>query len=385
MDGHFSRDLEGVLVISLEQAVAAPLAALRLADAGARVIKVERPGGDFARRYDALVHGQSAYFVWLNRGKESICLDLQVEEDRSLLRRLILEADIFIQNLKPGVLGRFGFESDELRRANPRLITCDISGFGKDGPLAGVKAYDLIVQAEVGLCAITGTGNEPARTGVSVCDISAGMTAHAAILQALLVQRRTGSGRHIEVSLFDSIADWMNVPMLQLLYGGHKVLRSGVSHPTISPYGVFSCQDAAKVVFSIQNEQEWGRFCAKVLDRIDLIHEQRYCTNVARVANRASLEAIIQDFFATLDFDQIARRLEAADIAFGRLNTIEEAAHHPHLRFVEIDTPGGGVKVVAPAVRSSADEVIPRAVPWPGQHDRAIREEFGNTSARATL
>ncbi|MDU8356929.1 CaiB/BaiF CoA-transferase family protein, partial [Pseudomonas syringae pv. actinidiae] len=229
-------------------AVAAPYATCRLADAGARVIKIERPdGGDFARHYDRLVEGQSAYFIWLNRGKESVCLDLKSPADAALLKTMILSADVFIQNLKPGALDKLGLRSASLRAENPRLITCDITGFGTEGPRAGLKAYDLIVQAESGLCAITGTVAGPARVGVSVCDISAGMTAHAAILQALVARNRTGRGRSIQVSLFDSIADWMNVPILQYLYGGQVSSRSGVAHPSIAPYGAFACSDGSQV------------------------------------------------------------------------------------------------------------------------------------------
>ena len=256
-------DLEGILVVSVEQAVAAPYLSSRLADAGARVIKVERPEGDFARGYDSLVHGESAYFVWLNRGKESICLDLKKPADANVLAAIIAQADVFIQNLAPGVIDRLGFAADALRAAHPRLITCSISGYGDDGPYRYLKAYDLLVQAESGLSAITGNAHGSARVGVSVCDIAAGMTAFQAVLQALFARERGGAGRHISVSLFHALSDWMNVPYLQFVYGGKAVDRSGLHHPTIAPYGAYACGDGKAVLIAIQNEREWTIFCTE--------------------------------------------------------------------------------------------------------------------------
>lgn len=249
-----SRDLDGLLVVSLEQAVAAPYAASRLADAGARVIKVERPEGDFARGYDADARGHSSYFVWLNRGKESIALDLKNPDEMKILRQMLVKADVFIQNLMPGALERLGVSMANLRKENPTIITCDISGYGATGPFAQMKAYDFLVQAEVGLAQITGAPEEPGRVGVSICDIAAGMTAHAAILQALVAKGRTGQGRSIEVSLFHALADWMNVPYLQHHYGGRKIKRPGLHHPTIAPYGAYLCGDDRMILISIQNE-----------------------------------------------------------------------------------------------------------------------------------
>ena len=370
-------DLKGLTVVAIEQAVAAPYATCRLADAGARVIKIERPdGGDFARHYDRLVEGQSAYFIWLNSGKESVCLDLKSPADAALLKTMILSADVFIQNLKPGALDKLGLRSASLRAETPRLITCDITGFGTEGPRAGLKAYDLIVQAESGLCAITGTVAGPARVGVSVCDISAGMTAHAAILQALVARNRTGRGRSIQVSLFDSIADWMNVPILQYLYGGQVSSRSGVAHPSIAPYGAFACSDGSQVIFSIQNEREWRLLCEQFLELPDLARDPRFRDNSSRVANRPELDQLIAERFSLLDVDVAVQRLEDTGIAYGRLNDLHEASAHPHLRFVEVATETGEIRVIAPAAIEDAIAFHARPVPPLGEHTAAVRREF---------
>ncbi|MEM9735913.1 MAG: CaiB/BaiF CoA-transferase family protein, partial [Pseudomonadota bacterium] len=254
-------DLSGLLVVSVEQAVAAPYASAQLADAGARVIKIERPEGDFARRYDGLVAGQSAYFVWLNRGKEAICLDLKAKADREILAAMVAQADVFLQNLAPGAIERLGFAPEELRRRNPRLITCSVSGYGADGPYREMKAYDLLIQAEAGLAEITGNPQGPARDGVSVCDIAAGMGAHQAILQALFARERSGEGRAIQISLFGAMADWMNVPYLQHRYGGKAPGRPGLQHPSIAPYGAFPTGDGKTLLIAVQNEREWQRLC----------------------------------------------------------------------------------------------------------------------------
>lgn len=371
--------LEGITVVAVEQAVAAPYASSRLADAGARVIKVERPEGDFARNYDKFVHGQSAYFVWLNRGKESICLDLTLAQDRSVLESMVAQADVFIQNLKPGSISKLGFGSAELRKRHSRLITCDISGFGDGGAFSHLKAYDLIVQAEAGLCAITGTAQGPARVGVSVCDISAGMTALSAILQALLLRERTGEGTAIQVSLFDAIADWMNVPVLQFDYSGYHTARAGVNHPSLAPYGAYCCMDGKDVIFSVQNDREWVNFCTKFLKRPELVRRPGFADNMQRIANRASLDAIILDRFAQLTSDEAISELEAAGLAYGRLNLIEDVSKHPHLRRVPVSTQGGDVYVIAPSAifdGGTAPELRP--VPAPGAHSEALRKEFGS-------
>ncbi|NBW05793.1 MAG: CoA transferase [Alphaproteobacteria bacterium] len=371
-----NRDLEGLLVVSLEQAVAAPYAASRLADAGARVIKVERPEGDFARNYDADAHGYSSYFVWLNRGKESVALDLKQPADLKIFKTMLTKADVFIQNLMPGALDRLGVSIAALRAADPRLITCDISGYGASGPFAQMKAYDFLVQAEVGLAQITGAPEEPGRVGVSVCDIAAGMTAHAAILQALVARGRTGEGRAIEVSLFHALADWMNVPYLQHHYGGREIRRPGLHHPTIAPYGAYCCGDEKMLLISIQNEREWVRLCSDVLDQPDLPQDPKFDSNVHRVQNRAALDAIMNGVFSQYSIDKIADKLQAAQIAFGRLNDMDVFAQHPQNRFVAVRTSAGDVKLLAPGAILNGALPTLGAVPDLGEHNDAIRAEF---------
>ena len=371
-----NRDLEGLLVVSLEQAVAAPYAASRLADAGARVIKVERPEGDFARNYDADAHGYSSYFVWLNRGKESVALDLKQPADLKIFKTMLTKADVFIQNLMPGALDRLGVSMAALRAADPRLITCDISGYGASGPFAHMKAYDFLVQAEVGLAQITGAPEEPGRVGVSVCDIAAGMTAHAAILQALVARGRTGEGRAIEVSLFHALADWMNVPYLQHHYGGREIRRPGLHHPTIAPYGAYRCGDEKMLLISIQNEREWVRLCSDVLDQPDLPQDPKFDSNVHRVQNRAALDAIMNGVFSQYSIDKIADKLQAAQIAFGRLNDMDVFAQHPQNRFVAVRTSAGDVKLLAPGAILNGALPTLGAVPDLGEHNDAIRAEF---------
>ena len=371
-----NRDLDGLLVISLEQAVAAPYAASRLADAGARVIKVERPEGDFARGYDADANGYSSYFVWLNRGKESVALDLKQPDDLKIFKQMLSKADVFIQNLMPGALDRLGVSMADLRQADPRLITCDISGYGASGPFAQMKAYDFLVQAEVGLAQITGAPEEPGRVGVSICDIAAGMTAHAAILQALVARAKTGEGRAIEVSLFHALADWMNVPYLQHHYGGREIRRPGLHHPTIAPYGAYRCGDDRMLLISIQNEREWLRLCSDVLDQPDLPQNPKFDSNVHRVENRASLDAIMNGVFSQYSIDEIAEKLQAAQIAFGRLNDMDVFTQHPQNRFVSVRTSAGDVQLLSPG--AIVNGILPRLgdVPDLGQHSAAIRAEF---------
>ena len=371
-----NRDLDGLLVISLEQAVAAPYAASRLADAGARVIKVERPEGDFARGYDADANGYSSYFVWLNRGKESVALDLKQPDDLQIFNQMLSKADVFIQNLMPGALDRLGVSMADLRQADPRLITCDISGYGASGPFAQMKAYDFLVQAEVGLAQITGAPEEPGRVGVSICDIAAGMTAHAAILQALVARAKTGEGRAIEVSLFHALADWMNVPYLQHHYGGREIRRPGLHHPTIAPYGAYRCGDDRMLLISIQNEREWLRLCGDVLDQPDLPQNPKFDSNVHRVENRASLDAIMNGVFSQYSIDKIAEKLQAAQIAFGRLNDMDVFTQHPQNRFVSVRTSSGDVQLLSPG--AIVNGILPKLgdVPDLGQHSAAIRAEF---------
>ena len=371
-----NRDLDGLLVISLEQAVAAPYAASRLADAGARVIKVERPEGDFARGYDADANGHSSYFVWLNRGKESVALDLKQPDDLQIFKQMLSKADVFIQNLMPGALDRLGVSMADLRKDDPRLITCDISGYGASGPFAQMKAYDFLVQAEVGLAQITGAPEEPGRVGVSICDIAAGMTAHAAILQALVARAKTGDGRAIEVSLFHALADWMNVPYLQHHYGGREIRRPGLHHPTIAPYGAYRCGDDRMLLISIQNEREWLRLCSDVLDQPDLPQNPKFDSNVHRVENRASLDAIMNGVFSQYSINKIAEKLQTAQIAYGRLNDMDVFTHHPQNQFVSVRTSAGDVRLLSPGAIINGSLPSLGDVPDLGQHSAAIRTEF---------
>jgi crotonobetainyl-CoA:carnitine CoA-transferase CaiB-like acyl-CoA transferase len=370
------KPLDGLLVVTLEQAVAAPYCSSRLADAGARVIKIERPEGDFARGYDAAVHGLSSYFVWLNRGKQSLVADIKNPEDASLLHRILEKADVFIQNLAPGAAARAGFGSEDLRRRYPRLITLDVSGYGSGHAYAGMKAYDLLVQAESGLAAITGHPAGPGRVGVSVCDIACGMASYAAVLEALIGRSITGQGRKLEVSLFDGMADWMNVPLLYFEGTGKAPKRVGLAHPSICPYGAFETLDGALVLFSIQNEREWAKFCAGVLEQPDLPTQPGFESNNARVANRAVVDSRVADVFAALTRDQVAARLDAAGTAYGFVNEVADLVGHPALRRVDVATPGGLASIVAPpAIHDGAAPVL-GPVPGIGEHDRLIRAEF---------
>ncbi len=363
-------------MVSLEQAVAAPYVGSRLADAGARGIKIERAEGDFARAYDSVVHGQSAYFVWLNRGKESIVLDIKDSGDAKLLHTMIDKADIFIQNLAPGAAARAGFGSEALRQRNPRLITCDISGYGDDGPYRHMKAYDLLIQAETGLASVTGSPQGPGRVGVSIVDIGAGLNAYNGILQALLGRARNGQGDAMKVSLFDAMADWMTVPYLVQEHTGQAPPRVGLKHPGIAPYGAYTASDGKQVVMSIQNEREWRRLCTDVLGEEKIADDPRFRDNESRVTHRGDLDALIKARFASLDRNQISQRLNAARIAFGALNSVADLTRHPQLRRITVTTPGGPVTLPAPPVRHDREPPAPGPVPGLGQHSEAIRREF---------
>lgn len=379
------KDLEGLLVVTVEQAVAAPYCSSRLADAGARVVKVERPEGDFARRYDDHVNGGSAYFVWLNRGKESLRLDLKDPEDHALLGRLLAKADVFIQNLAPGAMARLGYDPKALRKARPELITCSISGYGEEGPYRDQKAYDLLVQAESGLCAINGTAEGPARVGVSVCDIAAGMTAFQAILQALIGKARSGQGRAIEVSLYHALADWMNVPYLQYVYGGKAPKRSGLKHPSIAPYGAFPCADGKLLLISVQNEREWRNLCVEALGRPEVATDPRFDSNVRRVANREALDALVAEVFLTRDREANIARLEAARIAYGRLSDLEDLSKHPQNRLIRVETENGPVQLLSPGAVIAGESPVLGPVPGLGEHDAAIRAEFAAEAGRTKV
>lgn len=342
------RPLENLFVVAVEQAVAAPFCTSRLADAGARVIKIERPEGDFARGYDDVARGQSSYFVWLNRGKESLVLDLASPEGKASLRDLIARADVLVQNLKPGALARLGFDPAQLRETHPRLICCSITGYGETGPLAERKAYDLLVQAESGLSSITGGPEQAARVGISIVDIATGATAHAAILEALLARNLSGEGADIRISMFDVMADWLTVPLLHQ-EGGRAPTRLGLAHPSIAPYGVFATKDDKQVLISIQSDREWRSLAEHFLGKPELGTNPRFATNVARVANRAETDALVAKAFAARDLVQATEAIVRADVAFASVNDMAGLSHHPHLRRISVDTPRGPVSIPAPA------------------------------------
>ena len=373
-----SRPLDGLLVIALEQAVAAPACTARLAAAGARVIKIERPEGDFARGYDGFAAGGSSYFAWLNQGKESIALDLKEESERGLLARMLAKADIFVQNLAPGAAARLGFSLERLRALHPRLITLSISGYGESGPYAGRKAYDLLVQAESGLASVTGRPEGPGRVGVSVCDIATGLSAYSAVLEALLLRGRTGEGAALTISLFDAMAEWMTVPFLQRQSGAPAPQRVGLAHPSIAPYGVFPCLDG-EVLISIQNEREWESLVRHVLAAPALLEDVRFADNKSRVAHRALLDGIIATAFAALDRKTLSATLDAAAIAYGFVNRLDDLLAHPQLRLVTIDTPEGRVTLPAPPVIWQGLAPESRPVPALNQQGAALRAEFAAT------
>lgn len=369
--------LEGLIVVALEQAVAAPLATSRLADAGARVIKLERPEGDFARGYDDYVLGQSSYFVWNNRGKESCTVDLKKAEDLELLLSMLERADVFVQNLAAGATERLGIGSAALRERFPRLIVCDIGGYAEGTPDHQRKAYDLLVQAEAGLAGVTGSDESgPSRVGISICDIATGQAAYAAILEALFRRERTGQGSHVQLSLFDTIAEFMNVPYLTRRYGGKEPRRPGLAHPSIAPYGVFRTSDA-EILISIQNEREWKIFCEEVLQDAAIAVDPLYRSNTDRVRNRASLDAKVQQAIGGMTIDEVCRLLDAVRIAYGRLSTLSDLMRHRSAAFSEIETPEGKVSLLAPPNIVDGQRPALRPVPALGEHDEMLRAEFG--------
>ncbi len=367
--------LEGMLVVSVEQAVAAPLCSCRLADAGARVIKVERPEGDFARGYDHAAKGQSSYFIWLNRGKESVVLDIKNPDDRNLLARLISRADVLVQNLMPGAMARAGLDLEDLRRRHPQLVICSISGYGESGPYRDMKSYDMLIQAETGLASLTGPAQAPGRVGASVTDIAAGLNAYAAILEALIARQRTGEGALIRVSLFDATAEWMAVPLIHFDYGGRAPERMGLAHPSVAPYGLFATGDGREILIAIQNEREWRRFCSEILGDPALADNPRFSDNHKRVEHRAEVDARVAEEFARHSRGELAERLKSAEIAFGNFNTVEDFSRHPHLRRIAVETPEGAVRLpAAPAVFENGRQ--PGRVPALGEHTAAVRAEF---------
>jgi itaconate CoA-transferase len=374
--------LKGITVVSIEQAVAAPFATRHLADLGARVIKIERPGdGDFARHYDTKVRGLSSYFVWLNRSKESLTLDLKRPEATGVLEKLLARADVFVQNLAPGAAQRIGTAAADLRRRHPRLIVCEISGYGSSGPYASKKAYDLLVQSEVGLVSLTGTDEAPAKAGISVADIAAGMYAYSGILTALLSRASSGKGSLVEVSLFDALAEWMSAPAYYTAYGGAPPRRSGAHHASIAPYGPFRTRDGDSIVIAVQNAREWTRFCADVLGWPELAHDDRFATNAHRVANRAALHLTIESTLGTLDARDLTARLEASAIAHARMNSMAEFLAHPQLAdrdcWRDIGSPAGPIRAMLPPVRMEGATPVLGPVPALGQHTHAILDELG--------
>jgi len=370
------KPLAGTLVLSLDQAVAAPLTSRKLADAGARVIKLERPEGDFARHYDTIVQGQCTHFVWLNRGKESVIADMTRPEDKRLFQAILAKADVLVQNLKPGALAKLGFPMEDLRRRHPRLICCSISGYGDEGPYRDRKAYDMLIQAESGLASVTGGPEAPARVGASVVDIATGMNAYEAILEALIARGRTGKGADIRVSMFDSMMEWMAVPMLYT-ENGMPPQRLGLTHPSLAPYGVFETADEVPILISIQNDREWEVFCAKVLGRPELARDPRFAGNSARLANRAETDGMVARCFGAQSVAALSRTLEEAEIAFARVNDMEGILRHPHLRRMRVGSPGGPIALPAPPARwMDEDDPSFGALPALGEHTQAVRREF---------
>ena len=374
--------LAGLTVVTLEQAVAAPFATRQLADLGARVIKVERPGtGDFARGFDTTVHGQASYFIWLNRGKESIDLDVKSADGAQVLAALVARADVLVQNLVPGAAERLGLGVAGLRKRHPRLIACSISGYGNDGPYRHKKAYDLLVQCETGLVSVTGTPDQPAKVAISVADIAAGMYAYSGVLTALYQRERTGEGTVIEVAMLDALGEWMSQPVYYTVYGGQSPRRTGARHASIAPYGPYAVAGGTQLFLGLQNDREWAVLCERVLHRPDLITDGRFRTNPDRVAHDADLTVILEDAFRAIPADRLADELDAVGIACARLRSPAEFAAHPQLaardRWREVGTPGGPVRARLPPVTMAGREPAMGAVPALGEHTAAIRAELG--------
>ncbi|MEV6308302.1 CaiB/BaiF CoA-transferase family protein [Streptomyces sp. NPDC051840] len=380
--------LSGITVVSLEQAVAAPFATRQLADLGARVIKVERPGGgDFARRYDTTVHGQSSYFVWLNRCKESVTLDLKTEQGREILEELLAQADVFVQNLAPGAAARMGLGADELAKRFPSLIPCSVTGYGSSGPWADRKAYDLLVQCQTGLVSLTGSAEEPARVGVSVADIAAGMYAYSGILTALLTRATRGSVKAVEVSLFEALAEWMSQPAYYTAYSGAQPPRVGTRHATIAPYGTYTAADGKDVLLSVQNEREWAALCEQFLGNPALTEDARFATGSARVGHRDEVDAILAERIARSESAEVMRLLDAIGIANAPVNDVKQFLEHPVLagrdRWRSVPLPGGSTAAaLVPPVDLAGTEPRMGAVPALGEHTERILAELGHTPER---
>lgn len=381
--------LDGITVVSLEHAIAAPFCTRQLADLGARVIKVERPGaGDFARAYDGRVRGQSSHFVWTNRSKESLALDLKEPEALAALKALVAKADVLVQNLAPGAAGRMGLSWDDLHPTHPQLIVCDISGYGEDGPYRDKKAYDLLIQAEAGLLSVSGTPDTPSKAGNSMADIAAGMYAYSSILAALLQRQRTGEGSHIDVSMLESLTEWMSYPMYYAFEGAPPPPRTGASHASIYPYGPFATRDGA-VLLGVQNEREWAAFCDKVLRDPQLATDPRFDANARRNENRAALTAIILQVFGDLSTAQVEQRLDEAQIANARMNEMAGVWAHPQLKARErwrtVNSPAGPIPALLPPGRNNSFDYRMDAVPAVGEHTEAILHELGFPSVTTSL
>ena len=376
------RPLDGILVVSLEHAIAAPFCTRQLADLGARVIKIERPGvGDFARDYDERVRGMSSHFVWVNRSKESLTLDVKQPAAARVLRALLARADVLVQNLAPGAAARLGLDAQTLRPQLPRLIVCDISGYGADGPYRDKKAYDLLIQSEAGFLSVTGSQAEPAKAGCSIADIAAGMYAYTGILAAILQRQKTGEGARIDVSMLEALAEWMSYPLYYAFEGASAPARSGAAHATIYPYGPFQAGDGKVVMLGLQNEREWGAFCAQVLRRPELAKDPRFDANARRHANRDALAAIIREEFSPLTAAEVVQRLDAAQIANARVNTMDELWAHAQLaarrRWASVASPVGPIPALLPPGASDAFDYRMDPVPAVGEHTDAILGELG--------
>jgi itaconate CoA-transferase len=376
------RPLDGITVVTLEHAIAAPFCTRQLADLGARVIKVERPGsGDFARAYDERVKGMASHFVWSNRSKESLTLDVKHPQAQKVLAQLLEGADVLVQNLAPGAAARLGLSFDALQGKHPKLIVCDISGYGDDGPYRDKKAYDLLIQSESGFLSITGSPDEPAKAGCSIADIAAGMYAYSSILAALIQRGKTGKGCRIDVSMLESMVEWMSYPLYYAYDGATPPPRAGAAHATIYPYGPFSACGGKTVMLGLQNEREWGAFCKQVLQRPDLAADERFASNSKRVANQRALRALIDEVFLALSAEQLIARLEDAQIANARMNDMHDVWQHPQLkaraRWTEVTTPSGPIPALLPPGRTDAFAPRMDAVPGLGQHTDAILESLG--------
>ncbi|MDM9560028.1 CaiB/BaiF CoA transferase family protein [Bordetella petrii] len=380
------RPLDGITVISLEHAIAAPFCTRQLADMGARVIKIERPGaGDFARGYDERVRGLSSHFVWTNRSKESLTLDLKHPEAAEVMQRLLASADVLVQNLAPGAAERLGLSFEALHAAHPRLIVCDISGYGEGGPYERKKAYDLLIQSESGFVSVTGTAQDPAKAGCSISDIAAGMYAYSGILNALLLRQRTGLGSRLDVSMLESMVEWMGYPLYYAFEGAPPPARAGAAHATIYPYGPFPVGDGATIMLGLQNEREWRVFCERVLAQPELADDERFASNSRRAANREALRALIVQAFAALTIEQVTERLEAAQIANARVNEMKDVWAHPQLqarqRWREVGSPAGPLPALLPPASSSAFAPRMDAVPAVGENTDAVLASLGYAPA----